>query len=92
MEAEGLHLNIDYVGSCGILLSLEQKASLQSSLVILRNHYKFNRVFFWGKIIGIKGDYFIAQGSGNDEMADRKTLYRYGKMVCDCELRTALLF
>lgn len=75
MEAEGLHLNIDYVGSCGILLSTEQKAALQSSLVILRNHYKFNRVFFWGKILGIKGDYFIAQGTGSDEMADKKTLY-----------------
>lgn len=76
MDAEGLHLNVDYVGSCGIILSPEQKAALQNSMVILQNHHKFNRVFFWGKILGIKGDYFIAQGTGDDEMVDRKTLYR----------------
>lgn len=75
MDAEGLHLNVDYVGSCGIILSPEQKAALQNSMVILQNHHKFNRVFFWGKILGIKGDYFIAQGTGDDEMVDRKTLY-----------------
>ncbi|XP_072051566.1 radial spoke head protein 9 homolog [Amphiura filiformis] len=75
MDAEGLHLNVDYVGSCGIVLSPEQKTALQNSLVILQNNQKFNRVFFWGKILGIKGDYFIAQGTGDDEMVDRKTLY-----------------
>ncbi|XP_033125907.1 radial spoke head protein 9 homolog [Anneissia japonica] len=75
MDGDGLHLDIDYVGSCGVVLSPEQKSSLQSSLIILKHHHKFNRVFFWGKIIGIKGDYFIAQGSGDDELIDRKTLY-----------------
>ncbi|XP_041469798.1 radial spoke head protein 9 homolog [Lytechinus variegatus] len=75
MDSEGLHLNISYVGSCGTVLSAEQSAALQTSLVILQNNYKFSRVFFWGKIMGIKGDYFIAQGCGNDEMVDRKTLY-----------------
>lgn len=75
MEAEGLHLNIDYIGSCGVLLSVEQKASLQNTLEMLESRYKFNRVFFWGKISGIKGEYFIAQGTGNDELSDRKTLY-----------------
>lgn len=77
MESEGLHLNISYVGSCGVVFSAEQKAALETSLVILQNNYKFNRVFFWGKILGVKNDYFIAQGSGNDEMTDRKTLYRF---------------
>ncbi|PIK55121.1 putative radial spoke head protein 9-like [Apostichopus japonicus] len=75
MESDGLHLNISYVGSCGIILSGEQKAALETSLVILQNNHKFNRVFLWGKILGVKNDYFIAQGTGNDEMADRKTLY-----------------
>lgn len=79
MESDGLHLNISYVGSCGIILSGEQKAALETSLVILQNNHKFNRVFLWGKILGVKNDYFIAQGTGNDEMADRKTLYRLVK-------------
>jgi radial spoke head protein 9 len=43
MEAADLHLNIDYVGTSGIVLSPEQKAALQTSLVIQQNRYKFNR-------------------------------------------------
>lgn len=77
MESEGLHLNIDYVGSSGIILSPEQKAALQTSLTILQDNQKFVKVYFWGKILGVKNDYFIAQGVGGDELGDRKTLYRY---------------
>ncbi|XP_071962347.1 radial spoke head protein 9 homolog [Antedon mediterranea] len=75
MNSEGLHLHINYLGSSGVILNPEQAATLQSSLVILQHDHKFHRVFFWGKIMGIKGDYFIVQGCGNDEMVDRKTLY-----------------
>jgi len=75
MECEGLHLKIDYVGSSGITLSVEQKASLQTSLVLLQDQNKFNKVYFWGKILGVKDDYFIAQGVGRDELEDRKTFY-----------------
>ena len=76
METECLHLNIDYVGSSGVILSPEQKAALQTSLVILQSDNKFKKVYFWGKILGIKDDYFIAQGTRNDEMAERTTFYR----------------
>jgi radial spoke head protein 9 len=82
MEAADLHLNIDYVGTSGIVLSPEQKAALQTSLVIQQNRYKFNQIYFWGKILGIKDDYFIAQGKQRDEMAESKTLYRYGTVIC----------
>lgn len=75
MESESLHLNVDYVGSSGIILSPEQKAALQTSLVILQSENKFKKVYFWGKILGIKDDYFIAQGTGSDEMVERKTFY-----------------
>lgn len=77
MDAEGLHLNIDYVGSSGVILSTEQKAAFQSSLVILKNNYKFKRVLFWGKILGVKDDYFIVEGIGKDELRDRQILYRW---------------
>ena len=76
MNSEGLHLNIDYVGSSGIILSPEQKAALQTSLCILQSNQKFSRVYFWGKILGIKDDYFIAQGVGKNELDEKKTLYR----------------
>jgi len=75
MNSDDLHLNIDYLGCCGVVLSPEQKAALQTSLVILKDHYKFNRVYFWGKILGLKEDYYIAQGAGQDEIRGRKTLY-----------------
>jgi len=67
---------VDYVGSSGVILSTEQKAALQSSLVILKSNYKFRGVKFLGKILVVKSDYFIVQGVGKDELKDRKTLYR----------------
>lgn len=75
MDARDLHLSIDYVGGCGIILSPEQKAALQTSLTILQSNQKFARVYFWGKILGVKDDYFIAQGVGQDEFSERRTLY-----------------
>ena len=83
MDAQNLHLSIDYVGSSGIILSPEQKAALQTSLTILQNNQKFAKVYLWGKILGVKDDYFIAQGVSHDEFAERRTLYRLVK-----ELRT----
>ncbi|KER31000.1 hypothetical protein X801_09722 [Opisthorchis viverrini] len=75
MDANDLHLNIDYVGSCGVVLTPEQKATLQTSLTILRHENNFTNVLFWGIIRGVSGDYFIAQGIGKDAITDRKTLY-----------------
>lgn len=76
MDSRDLHLSIDFVGTSGFILSPEQKASLQSSLTILKNNYKFTRVYFWGKILGIKEDYFIAQGvTAHDELSEKQSLY-----------------
>ena len=76
MDSQDLHLSIDYVGSSGVILSPEQKAALQTSLCILQNNQKFSKVNLWGKILGVKDDYFIAQGIGRDELGEKKTLYR----------------
>lgn len=67
----------DFVGSSGVILSPEQKASLQTSLCILQSNNKFSKVYFWGKILGVKDDYFIAQGIQKDEMEERRTFYRF---------------
>ena len=82
MDSQDLHLGIDYVGSSGIILSPEQKACLQTSLCILQSNQKFARVYFWGKILGVKDDYFIAQGVGKDEFEERRILYRYARDKC----------
>jgi len=75
MDSKILHLSIDYVGGCGVILSPEQKASLQTSLVIQLNNQKFARVQYWGKILGIQADYYIAQGFTTDHFSERKCLY-----------------
>jgi radial spoke head protein 9 len=76
MDSRNLHLSMDYVGTSGVIINTEQKAALQTSLMILKHENKFERVFFWGKILGIKDEYLVAQGVGKDEMAERKTFYR----------------
>lgn len=77
MDSSDLHLAIDYVGSCGIVLTPEQKATLNTTLTILRHENKFSYVSFWGIIRGINGDYFIAQGIGKDVLKEKTNLYRY---------------
>ncbi len=76
MESESLLANVGYLGSSGVVLSVEQRASLLSSLVLLRREHKFRRVKLWGVIKAVQGEYFIAMGVGKDELRDRKALYR----------------
>lgn len=75
MDSNSLCYALEFVAGSGLTLNVEQRAALQTSLVLLRKNYKFNRVLFWGKILGIKEDYFIAQGRGEDELQDRKYFY-----------------
>ncbi len=76
MDGDSLLANVGYLGSSGVVLSVEQRASLQSSLVLLRREHKFRRVKLWGVIRAVQGDYFIAVGVGIDELRQRKSLYR----------------
>lgn len=77
MDSDSVFANLDYLGSSGVVLSVEQRASLQSSLVTLKREHKFRRVKLWGVVRGIQNDYFIVQGVGKDEIKDRKALFRY---------------
>lgn len=76
MDSTSIFYSLELVAGTGCTLNLEQKTALQTSLVILKKNYKFQRVLLWGKILGLKEDYFIAQGRGEDEMKDKKNLYR----------------
>ncbi|KAG9333888.1 hypothetical protein JZ751_009407 [Albula glossodonta] len=75
MDSNTLSYSLELVSGNGLTLNCEQKAALQTSLMILKRNYRFSRVLFWGKILGIKDDYFIAQGVTEDEMKDKKSLY-----------------
>ena len=68
--------NFAHLESSGFVLSIEQRATLKTSLPILKSQHKFNRLLLWGNIKGIRKDYFIAKGTGMDEIKDRKYLYR----------------
>ncbi|XP_054474932.1 radial spoke head protein 9 homolog [Anoplopoma fimbria] len=80
MDSSSLCYSLELVAGSGCTLSVEQRAALQTSLVLLKKNYKFHRVLFWGKILGLKDDYFIAQGRGEDEMQDKKNLYSFNCM------------
>jgi radial spoke head protein 9 len=77
IDVNTLLLDVDNLAYSGIVLNAEQRAALQTSLVVQRDQYKFNRIYFWGKIIGTKEDYFIAQGVSANELADKKSLYSH---------------
>lgn len=77
IEAKDFSLDLDLLAYSGIVFSPEQRASLQTALVILKDQYKFKTVHLWGKILGISDDYYIVQGRQKDELKDRQFLYRF---------------
>ncbi|AWP19882.1 putative radial spoke head protein 9 -like [Scophthalmus maximus] len=77
MDSNLLGYSLELVAGSGCTLNVEKRTALETSLVILKKNYKFQRVLFWGKILGLKEDYFVAQGRGEDEMEDKKNLYSF---------------
>lgn len=76
IEAKDLHSDLDLLASSGVVFSAEHRACLQTSLAILREQNKFNRVYLWGKILGTTEDYYIAQGHEKNELKNRQSFYR----------------
>ncbi|XP_065258184.1 radial spoke head protein 9 homolog isoform X3 [Emys orbicularis] len=75
MDAESLPYALDLVAGGGGGLSSEKRAALRASLLLLRRDYRFERVRFWGRIQGIRGPYYIAEGLGGDRAGPRSRLY-----------------
>ncbi|XP_053314549.1 radial spoke head protein 9 homolog [Spea bombifrons] len=76
MDAENLQLPLEMMSGSGQGLSPEQSAALRTSLLLLRRDMQLSRVLLWGKILGVRGDYFIAQGiEGLEQLRGRKTFY-----------------
>lgn len=76
IEAKDFCLDLDLLAYSGIIFSPEQRASLQTSLIMLKEQYKFKSIYLWGKILGIADDYFIIQGRQKNELKGRQFLYR----------------
>lgn len=76
MDADSLLLSLELASGSGQGLSPDRRASLLTSLMLVKRDYRFDRVLFWGRILGLVADYYIAQGLSEDQLAPRKTLYR----------------
>lgn len=77
MDAESLLLSLELASGSGQGLSPDRRASLLTSLLLVKRDYRYSRVLFWGRILGLVTDYYIAQGLVEDQLAPRKTLYRW---------------
>ncbi|NWV68415.1 RSPH9 protein, partial [Malurus elegans] len=75
MEALSLPAALALVAGGGTGLSPERRAALSASLPLLQRDYRFERVWFWGCIQGVRGAYYIAEGLGPDRAAARSRLY-----------------
>lgn len=78
MDADSLLLSLELASGSGQGLSPDRRASLLTSLTLVKRDYRYDRVLFWGRILGLVADYYIAQGLSEDQLAPRKTLYRWG--------------
>jgi hypothetical protein len=78
MDADSLLLSLELASGSGQGLSPDRRASLLTSLMLVKRDYRYDRVLFWGRILGLVADYYIAQGLSEDQLAPRKTLYRCG--------------
>ena len=76
MDADTLNAEIEVLAQAGIVLSTETKTLLASSLLTLKQSEHFTKIFFWGKIIAVARDYYIAQGVYTNEFAGRKSFFR----------------
>ncbi|XP_068254227.1 radial spoke head protein 9 homolog isoform X2 [Nyctibius grandis] len=75
MEAASLPAALELTAGGGAGLSAEKRAVLGTSLLLLQRDYRFERVWFWGRIQGVRGAYYIAEGLGPDRAAPRSRLY-----------------
>ena len=60
----------------GYAVNVEQQAMLENSLAKLQADNKAKDMKFLGCILGLDGDYFLAQTVGNDVLNDLKYFYR----------------
>lgn len=75
MDAATLTSSLNNISSLGVGLNQTQQSALDTSLIIAEANYKFTGIRYWGKISGIKEDYFIVYGINKDELNGRKFLY-----------------
>merc|ERR1712022_98002 len=71
MEVSGLFSVLDNTAFPGGSLSVEERAALQASLILLKESQHFKEVRFWGKVRGLARDYLVCQGTIDEEMMNK---------------------
>ncbi|KAJ3386335.1 Radial spoke head protein 9 [Lobulomyces angularis] len=61
----------------GFTFNDEEKAALQSSLLVKKTEEKFDYITFWGKILGVNKDYYISQAWNDGECLDLVTWLQF---------------
>ncbi|ESO11539.1 hypothetical protein HELRODRAFT_71407 [Helobdella robusta] len=76
MNSEFLNLFTENLSHDGIVMSVENKSAMETSLRVIKNEMKFDELFYWGRISTLSLPYYIVQGVENGNKAmDRRTLY-----------------
>ncbi|KAL1139401.1 hypothetical protein AAG570_006385 [Ranatra chinensis] len=75
MDISQLPRSLQVLVHSGITLSTEMCSILKASLTILQKENRFKRTYFWGQILGIDADYYIAYGYENDILQERIFYY-----------------
>lgn len=75
MNISNFKENLNYISYCGISLSLQEAALIENSLIILKSDNKFKEIYFWGRINGVKNDYYIAFGYHKNCISGSKFFY-----------------
>lgn len=65
----------EHLGGQGVVLSVETRAALSSSLLKCSSDEKLSTVKLWGRIVGTIRDYYVAQGFTKDPMGPKKFFY-----------------
>lgn len=78
MDYRDLTTKVSYISGCsGRTLATEERAALQSSLLVLKADSKLASVRFWGKICGTNRDYYVAEGFGESKLSTKRIFCRH---------------
>ncbi|XP_043480321.1 radial spoke head protein 9 homolog [Leptopilina heterotoma] len=80
MDCLRLLENLDNIGYTGMCIGAENSILLRNSLLILQKENHFHKCYYWGRIDGVKNDYFIAYGHGKDCLNSQVYYYSFDRM------------
>lgn len=75
MDLQYIFENLNILQHNNICLSAVEVIKLKNSLIILGSRNKIIHVFFWGKIYGSEGDYYIVFGFNDECLKGRRFYY-----------------